>query len=177
MKTQTIDIAELKKTFRLNNEGRLERLYTHPGTCTQLGVESGTWMLCSEKPSGRYVNVNWNGKMFRAHRIIWALTNGKDPGELTVDHANGVKTDNRPENLRLATMRQQSQNRCVHRAGHLVGSYWQKLVKKWEAQISIDGKSRHLGFFDTAEEAHTVYLHATAVIPELRLIFASKDLT
>lgn len=42
-----------------------------------------------------------------AHRVVWAHANGPIPAGLTINHKNGVKDDNRPENLELATMSEQ----------------------------------------------------------------------
>lgn len=38
-----------------------------------------------------------------AHRLVWRHFNGRIPDGLTVNHRNGVKDDNRPSNLELAT--------------------------------------------------------------------------
>lgn len=42
-----------------------------------------------------------------AHRVIWTHFNGAIPARMTINHKNGVKGDNRPGNLELATMSQQ----------------------------------------------------------------------
>ena len=42
-----------------------------------------------------------------AHRVVWTHFNGPIPPGLTINHKNGVKTDNRPANLELATMSEQ----------------------------------------------------------------------
>lgn len=55
------------------------------------------------------VRVMWNGKRTYAlaHRLVWRHSNGQIPGGLTVNHKNGRKSDNRLENLELATQREQ----------------------------------------------------------------------
>ena len=42
-----------------------------------------------------------------AHRIVWSRLNGRIPKGLTINHKNGVKDDNRPQNLELATYSEQ----------------------------------------------------------------------
>ena len=43
------------------------------------------------------------------HRIAWALVYGRFPKQ--IDHLNGIKTDNRLENLREVTMSENDENR------------------------------------------------------------------
>ena len=47
-----------------------------------------------------YRNIKINGKMYRAHRLIWCIENGEMP-PADVDHINRVRDDNRITNLRL----------------------------------------------------------------------------
>lgn len=42
-----------------------------------------------------------------AHRLVWVRLHGPIPLGMTINHRNGVKDDNRPENLELATMSEQ----------------------------------------------------------------------
>jgi HNH endonuclease len=57
-------------------------------------------------PSGyRQVYVK-KGKTIQAHRFLWEAIHGPIPPGLLINHLNGVKTDNRIENLELATPRE-----------------------------------------------------------------------
>ncbi|WP_084158700.1 HNH endonuclease [Solidesulfovibrio alcoholivorans] len=38
-----------------------------------------------------------------AHRVVWAYHNGQIPDGHVINHKNGIKDDNRPENLELTT--------------------------------------------------------------------------
>lgn len=38
-----------------------------------------------------------------------------------------------------------------------VGVTWHRRQKKWQVTLCIDGKNRHLGYYDTTEEAKDVY--------------------
>jgi hypothetical protein len=102
------------------------------------------------------VAVYWNGKRYlrRAHRLIWAMVTGEYPVE-EIDHWNGVKADNRWDNLREATRGNNQHNRV---RGEFVGTHLRK--GKWQARINVDGKRINLGNFKTREEAHEAYLQA-----------------
>jgi len=57
-----------------------------------------------------YVHVTMyrNGRRntFLLHRVVWITFNGEIPEGMTIDHINGIKTDNRLLNLRLGTQKE-----------------------------------------------------------------------
>lgn len=80
------------------------------------------------------------------------------PDHFQVDHINGDKLDNRRENLRLCTHRENIFNRSANRAtkSGLKGVVFQN--NHWRARISFLGqKDMHLGYFNTKEEAAKAY--------------------
>lgn len=103
-----------------------------------------------------YVTIHVDGKSYQASRLAFFYVHGIWPtGD--IDHLNGVKTDNRIENLRDVSTRDNCSNRKSHREGHLVGTYFCKQRQKWVAQIKIKGKRKFLGRFKTQLEAHKAY--------------------
>lgn len=52
-------------------------------------------------PAHGNVDVRVNKKCYYAQRIVWMMVFGSIPDGAKVCHRNGVKTDNRPENLYL----------------------------------------------------------------------------
>ena len=102
-----------------------------------------------------------NGKLIWMHRVILAriLRRELRPGEY-VDHINGDKTDNRRENLRLATSSQNCANRGKREgtySSEYKGVYWHKPTKNWRARIMVDGKPIHLGYFIDEMDAASAY--------------------
>jgi hypothetical protein len=104
----------------------------------------------------------WAGKSYQAHRVAWLFVYGEWPaGQL--DHINGIGTDNRIANLRLATQSQNNANRHknVRSFSPLKGvSYQRRRSKPWIARITKDKRSIYLGRFATCEAAHATYLEA-----------------
>lgn len=89
----------------------------------------------------------------RMHRMVMGLE-FKDGRQ--VDHRNGVRTDNRRENLRLATARRNTQNQLIvnHRGtSKYRGVYWADHINKWVARITVNYKNIHLGVYSDEDEA------------------------
>ncbi len=58
------------------------------------------------------VHVQQFGKRLSvsAHRLVWVNLHGDIPGDLTINHINGIKNDNRPVNLELASLSDQQRH-------------------------------------------------------------------
>ena len=101
-----------------------------------------------------YRTISINGMAYKAHRIAWALAYGRWP-RCELDHINHKRDDNRIKNLRLAHQNGNHRNKCTYtnsKSGKS-GVHWHKTKKKWRAQICIDKKQSHLGFFDNLSDA------------------------
>ena len=68
-------------------------------------------LIVNESLDG-YRRVQIHGRIIHQQIIIWKIMTGTDPCQ-EVDHKNGVRNDNRWDNLRLATSHQQ----CLNRRG------------------------------------------------------------
>jgi len=112
------------------------------------GKESGTLHY-----SG-YLQVCFQRKIFRAHRIGWLLYYGKWPINL-VDHINRIRTDNRIENLREATSSENLSNtekRANNTSGYR-GVDFRPDKKRFRARIFSKKKAYTIGHYKTAKEA------------------------
>lgn len=89
-------------------------------------------------------------KKIRLHRLIMDC-----PDDKVVDHINHNKLDNRKSNLRICTQHQNNINvstRKTNTSGK-TGVSLDKRRNKWRARVQINGKEKHLGYFDTKEDA------------------------
>lgn len=112
-----------------------------------------------------YQQVCIRERDFLVHRVVWCLVYGQWP-ILGIDHRNGERSDNRISNLREATTKQNLANTPAHATNHcgLKGVHKQNRTGRWRAQIRVDGKHHHLGYFDTPEQAHAAYMRAAREI-------------
>ena len=84
---------------------------------------------------------------------------------LQVDHINGDSLDNRRENLRLVTDKENSWNKgpTKRNSSGYVGICWRKDVQKWRTQVRFiceqTGKreQKSLGYYNDKEEAARAY--------------------
>jgi hypothetical protein len=111
--------------------------------------------------------IGVNKKQIFTHKLVWLFETGKWPTDM-LDHINGNPLDNRFCNLRLSNHILNGQNQRAHRpnnkSSHLLGVSWHKLNNKYIAKIKINGKPKHLGYFNTAEEAHAAYVTAKRIL-------------
>lgn len=92
--------------------------------------------------------------LFSAARVSYAIHNGNWPRH-HVDHVNGRKTDDRPENLRDVPQSQNMRNRAISSNSSTKVHGVSLHLGKYDAYITDSGRKRHLGRFDTLEEATT----------------------
>jgi hypothetical protein len=107
------------------------------------------------KINNGYAKITFQRKTYMAHRLFWLLHTGYDPGQLTVDHIDQNKTNNKFNNLRLATLSEQQRNICIranNKSGHR-GVYWNAKNQKYEAQITNNQKLMYIGQYDTLNAA------------------------
>lgn len=130
-------------------------------------VSEGGVVGCKKKDSG-YVIFFLFGKAYRAHRAILAMHFGED-SDLDVDHINGDRADNRISNLRFVSnsVNMQNQRKATARSKTgILGVCPQKNMQRFSAQITVDGRTKHLGTFETTEEAQKAYIQAKRLMHE-----------
>jgi len=109
-----------------------------------------------------YWGIMLDGKPYQAHRLAWLYIYGMWPIGV-IDHRDHDKANNRIDNLRDVTKSINSQNTIHARKNNslgMLGASFHKENGKYKAQIQIDGKKKHLGYFNTPIEAHAAYLGA-----------------
>ena len=102
-----------------------------------------------------YVRVQVMGKMLRVHRVIWEMHNGKIPESMEIDHINGIRSDNRIENLRIVDGLENMKNKGIYKNNKtgFVGVEKIKANGKYRASIRVNKKLIFLGEYISIEDA------------------------
>lgn len=108
---------------------------------------------------GGYVQISIGGKIFQAHRLAWIVCHGHEAtGQ--IDHINRIKNDNRIENLRDVSRSENKQNTLLSSANKsgFKGVSFKSELNKWYAQICLNKKKIHIGYFANKEDASQAYI-------------------
>jgi hypothetical protein len=111
-----------------------------------------SWQLSGSKGYARRT-IKITGGKYRTlymHRFIMSADNG-----IEVDHINGDSLDNRRQNLRLVTRKQNAQNICALKSSVGARGVFAS-GNKFSVRIRLEGKRFYLGTFATCAEAAEV---------------------
>lgn len=109
-----------------------------------------------------YLTTTHKGKKIYLHRLAWYFHTGSTP-EYQIDHINGVRDDNRIENLRSAGYGENQQSRFRRRdnTSGVTGVNFVRARGKWAARLTHGGKVVFGKYdFETKEEAEAAYRKA-----------------
>lgn len=117
-----------------------------------------------------YVRRTWyfgriDGKRREQNVLMHRLIMGAKEGEI-VDHINNNSLDNRKENLRIVTHRQNQLNRVQKTSSKYPGVYFDKSKNRFRSAITINKKRISLGSFKKEIDAAWVYWEALSKIKE-----------
>jgi hypothetical protein len=136
--------------YQVSNIGNVKSFKRYDGKLLTPQIRSGYYSV------KLYFNLQY--KHVKVHQLVAMaflgyVRNGLQ--DIVVDHINDNKLDNQLENLQLITQRYNASKSRVNNSG-LTGVYKNK-YNNFRAQIKINSKQIHLGYFKTKEEAHLAY--------------------
>lgn len=141
--------------YEVSNHGRVKRLRD----CK----------LIKYKPTDKYRFVvlenSIKNKTFTVHRLVAKVFIDNPKNLPFVNHKNFDKSDNYYKNLEWVNRRENESHKRINdkTTSLFVGVSYKNdknRKKKWRASLSINNIAKHLGYFDTEEEAHQAYLDA-----------------
>jgi hypothetical protein len=111
-------------------------------------------------PSDGYLQIGVDGKIYRAHRLVWIWHYRTVPEML--DRRDTVKTNNRVWNLRPANQAQNEANKAINASdtSGYKGVFFDNQKRMWHSAIKVDGKTKHIGFFSDPKAASESYFRA-----------------
>lgn len=129
-----------------------------------------TWNKGQRYSAGVIAGTTFNGyiiiklaqRRYRAHRLAWLYMTGEWPKN-EIDHDNRDRADNRWSNLRDKTSGQNKLNAGLRKdnTSGSKGVHRDSRNGRFIAQITLGGRTEHLGSFATNDEAANCYLEAS----------------
>lgn len=108
-----------------------------------------------------YQRVRVDGVNYYVHCLIWFIEKGEWPPE-EIDHSDTDGSNNRFDNLRLATFSQNRANTNIRSDNTSGIKGVSKVGNRWKAQICVNKTIIYLGLFKTKKEAGEKYAEESA---------------
>jgi len=151
-----------KLKINKQNPNDILMLKTHGGRGKMKNPKWNQIKIQIRKSDG-YKIIHIKPKTYKLHRVNyyahnqdWDIYNSYNKTN-SVDHIDIDITNNNIENLRVLTNQENQFNR------NCKGYTWHKSRNKWRAQITVNGKNKHLGYFILEEDARNAYLEAKKI--------------
>ena len=109
-----------------------------------------------------YFRLSCNGHSYLAHRVIWLMVYGEFPLD-QIDHINGIKKDNRIDNLRDVSRSENGRNskKSIKNTSGFIGVQYDKRRNNWYARAQdSDFNTKYLGSFANKSDAVNARLKA-----------------
>lgn len=155
------DIPEYEGIYQVSNKGNVRSLSRE--LFNGVGVfKTKQREIKQQKTTKGYLSVGLSKfgktKRFAVHQLVAMAFLGHEPCgyKIVVDHVNNNKTDNRVENIQLVSTRYNTSKSSIGTSKY-TGVHFVSDRQKWRAQITINGKKKHLGYFMSEFDAYRVY--------------------
>lgn len=102
--------------------------------------------VCKSKAVSGYRIVSINSKSYLQHRLAWLYMTGRWPVNF-IDHINRIPDDNRWNNLREASQKENCMNitLSIKNTSGFKGVHLSKKKNIWVATVSINNKTKFIG--------------------------------
>ena len=135
---------ELRSRYRYD-DGQLYYRYRVSQRCKEGDIVGSV----NRSRNNGYRQTIIKGVTCRVHRLIWKWHYGTEPA--TIDHINGDRSDNRIENLREVSVRENSWNRKKQR--DLPPGIYHHHRGRYRVRMNLGRPNIHVGIFDSLDEA------------------------
>lgn len=158
----TAEALRLLVTYDSQTGELCQRNATGRHGCWKAGRAMG-----SLAPTG-YMTIRLHRRLHQAHRLVWLYVHGQWPSH-DIDHINGIRTDNRIENLRDVpneVNRQNTKRARVDSRSSVQGVRYDGRRGHYVAQIRHKGRRHYLGSFGSPDAARAAYVAAKTKLHE-----------
>jgi len=144
------DVPEYEGIYAIDDMGDVWSLYFGKVKKLKANYDSGGYLQVKLYKDGIK-------KPYLVHRLVAKVFLQDYSEDLEVDHIDRNRSNNNISNLQMLPHADNMKRKIGK------GYYWNKRDAKWMAYITINKKTKNLGYFDKEDDAKAAYLVAKAL--------------